>query len=161
MKTVYGTRKIRENGSSGQPRTAVHIAMTMTLLRSYASARPAKSAFNCSQFFADAGKVGILNQTSRTQSRMSNNIGGGKSKRSLVLRRFGLFRSGLIPGLLLFWAFLTARAQTGGETVGIPWTGSAGVTQTVAEIMAQDRNLPVQSSLQPRQSDEGQLVPNR
>src|SRR6476619_616113 len=92
-----------------------------------------------------------------------NNIGVGRSKQSLALCGFGAgpFRIGLFLGLLIFWASSAARAQTGGETVGIPWTGSAGVTQTVTEIMAQDRNLPVQSSLQPRQSDEGRLIPNR
>jgi len=92
-----------------------------------------------------------------------SNIGGGKSRQSLVLG--GLRASGFgrvfLPGLLLFLTSLVALAQTGGEAPGIPWTGSAGVTQTVMEIMAQDRNLPIQSSLQPRQSDEGRLIPNR
>src|SRR6266436_3602097 len=92
-----------------------------------------------------------------------SNIGGGKSKQSLVLCGLGAggFECMFLPGLLLILTSLVALAQTGGETVGIPWTGSAGVTQTVTEIMAQDRNLPIQSSLQPRQSDEGRLIPNR
>jgi len=47
------------------------------------------------------------------------------------------------------------------DQVGIPWTGQSGVTETVSEIMARDKNLPLQSSLQPAQSDEGRLLPNR
>jgi len=92
-----------------------------------------------------------------------SNIGGGKSKQFLSLPGYCNveFGGGLLVGILILSSSLAGRAQTGGETVGVPWTGSAGMTQTVTEIMAQDRNLPVQSSLQPRQSDEGRLIPNR
>jgi hypothetical protein len=52
-------------------------------------------------------------------------------------------------------------AQAGADEVGIPWTGPPGVTQSVSEIMARQKDLPLQSLLQPAQSDEGRLLPNR
>lgn len=47
------------------------------------------------------------------------------------------------------------------DEIGIPWTGQTGVTETVTNIMARNKQLPLQSSLQPAQSDEGRLLPNR
>src|SRR3954463_16562938 len=62
---------------------------------------------------------------------------------------------------LICFAALSSLAQSAGEEVGIPWTGSPGVTETISDIMANDKNLPLQSSMQPAESDEGRLLPNR
>ena len=54
-----------------------------------------------------------------------------------------------------------AQAVPPGDELGIPWTGEPGVTETVADIMSHDRNLPLQSYFKPAQGDEGRLLPNR
>src|SRR5713226_5919674 len=52
---------------------------------------------------------------------------------------------GLIPVVCL------AQSTAGDGTVGVPWNGGPGATETVAAIMARDKNLPVQSGMKPRQ----------
>src|SRR5437588_6797384 len=60
-----------------------------------------------------------------------------------------------------FFATLLISVRAGADEVGIPWSGPSGVTESVSEIMARQKNLPLQSVLQPAQSDQGRLVPNR
>lgn len=59
---------------------------------------------------------------------------------------------------------LKARADTS-DTVGVPWAGEAGVTETVANIMARDRLDATQLTRQARskpvgRTDRGELPPN-
>src|SRR6266702_606791 len=61
----------------------------------------------------------------------------------------------------LWCALLLALSPAAADEIGIPWTGQPGVTETVTDIMARYKNLPLQSSMQPAQSDEGRLLPNR
>src|SRR5207245_7367272 len=68
------------------------------------------------------------------------------------------------PLFLLVWLIpvvCLAQSAAGDGTVGVPWIGGPGVTETVAAIMARDKNLPVQSGMKPRQTDAGRLLPNR
>src|SRR5436309_768516 len=58
-------------------------------------------------------------------------------------------------------SFVVAQTAPEGDVVGIPWNGQPGVAETVSNIMARTKNLPLQSYLQPAQSDEGRLIPNR
>src|SRR5947208_3226576 len=58
-------------------------------------------------------------------------------------------------------ALLLTLSPAPADEIGIPWTGQPGVTETVTDIMARDKQLPLQSSMQPAQSDEGRLLPNR
>src|SRR5260370_24917104 len=62
---------------------------------------------------------------------------------------------GLIPVVCL------AQSAAGDGAVGVPWNGGPGATETVAAIMARDKNLPVQSGMKPRQTDAGRLLPDR
>ena len=68
------------------------------------------------------------------------------------------------PLFFLVWlipVICLAQSAAGDGTVGVPWNGGPGVTETVAAIMARDKNLPVQSGMKPRQTDAGRLLPNR
>src|SRR5260221_11054716 len=62
---------------------------------------------------------------------------------------------GLIPVVCL------AQSGAGDGTGGVAWNGGPGATETVAAIMARDKNLPVQSGMKPRQTDAGRLLPDR
>ena len=70
-------------------------------------------------------------------------------------------------GLLLWFCIslapvlVPAQTSTDAEQVGVPSTGSPGITETISDIMARAKNLPLQSYLKPAQSDEGRLLPNR
>src|SRR5438477_4983170 len=76
-----------------------------------------------------------------------------------------LHRTTVAARLLVWCARFSAAflliAQAGADEVGIPWTGESGVTESVSDIMGREKNLPLQSVLQPAQSDEGRLLPNR
>src|SRR3989442_224962 len=68
------------------------------------------------------------------------------------------------PLFLLVWlipAVCLAQSAAGDGTVGVPWNGGPGVTETVAAIMARDKKLPVQSGMKSGQTDAGRLLPNR
>src|SRR6266571_8444697 len=72
-------------------------------------------------------------------------------------------RAGWILFLLVWLIPIVCLAQSaaGDGTVGVPWNGGPGVTETVADIMARDKNLPVQSGMKPGVADAGRLLPNR
>src|SRR6266567_2140778 len=68
------------------------------------------------------------------------------------------------PLLFLVWlAPVVGLGQSAAAdgTVGAPWNGGPGVTETVAAIMARDKNLPIQSGMKPGAADAGRLLPNR
>ncbi|HEU0040106.1 MAG TPA: hypothetical protein VFR76_12615, partial [Verrucomicrobiae bacterium] len=47
------------------------------------------------------------------------------------------------------------------DTVGVPWTGPAGTTETVAQIMAREKKLPPQANAAARQARRRLLPPHR
>src|SRR5438093_12548048 len=49
----------------------------------------------------------------------------------------GRLVSAVLTGCLVF-AFRSVSLGGSGETVGTPWTGAPGVTETIGEIMARD-----------------------
>ena len=54
--------------------------------------------------------------------------------------------------LLSFFVLLLVIPGSVGaqETVGVPWTGDPGITESVAEIMARERRAPKISDARPR-----------
>src|SRR5260221_3349467 len=72
------------------------------------------------------------------------------------------FRTGFLVWMLIPSAPPPTAAQTPGdaEELGNPWTGSPAVVETVSDIMARVKHLPLQSQMQPSQGDRGRLLPN-
>src|SRR5260221_7702152 len=82
----------------------------------------------------------------------------------MLPRAFGALAcwAGFVVWIFIHSALPRTFAQTAGdaEELGNPWTGSPAVVETVSDIMARDKHLPLQSQMQPSQGDGGRLLPN-
>jgi len=61
--------------------------------------------------------------------------------------------------VITFVGVFATNCATADDTVGVPWTGSAGTTETVAQIMAREKQLPPQANAAARQAHR-RLVPS-
>ena len=87
--------------------------------------------------------------------------------RIIISQLAGPFRVKNSCGVFFLFATLlpaiSVSAQIGlpEDELGIPSSLGPGRSETVSEIMARDKNLPLPSYLKPGQSDQGRLLPNR